>query len=58
MSHLKPTNDFIFKKLFGEPIDDNITYHYIQLPKFLEQTKEIKTKEEQWLAYITNSLNK
>ena len=42
----------------GEPIDDNITYHYIQLPKFLEQTKEIKTKEEQWLAYITNSLNK
>ena len=42
----------------GEPVDNNITYHYIQLPKFLEQTREIKTKEEQWLAYITNSLNK
>lgn len=33
-------------------------YHYIQLPKFLEQVTEIKNKEEQWLAYISNSLNK
>ncbi|MBR2787490.1 MAG: hypothetical protein IKD76_08510, partial [Clostridia bacterium] len=32
-------------------------YHYIQLPKFLEQVEEIKTKEEQWLAYLTCSLN-
>ena len=36
---------------------DKIEYHYIQLPKFLEQVKEIKTKEEQWLAYFTYSLN-
>ena len=42
----------------GEPIDNNITYHFIQLPKFLEQTRQIKTKEEQWLAYFTHSLNK
>ena len=31
-------------------------YHFIQLPRFLEQVREIKTKEEQWLAYMTCSL--
>ena len=39
-------------------LTNNITYHYIQLPKFLEQVKEIKTPEEQWLAYLSGSLNK
>ena len=24
MSHLKPTNDFIFKKLFGEPKNEKL----------------------------------
>ena len=42
----------------NEDLFDKIEYHYIQLPKFLEQVREIKTKEEQWLAYISNSLNK
>ena len=41
----------------NEELSDIIEYHYIQLPKFLEQVKEIKTKEEQWLAYLTCSLN-
>ena len=45
--------DFNNEELLQKP-----EYHYIQLPKFLEQVKEIKTKEEQWLAYISNSLNK
>ena len=42
----------------NEELSDIIEYHYIQLPKFLKQVKEIKTKEEQWLAYLTCSLNK
>ena len=42
----------------NEEVAQNITYHYIQLPKFLEQVKEIKTPEEQWLAYLSGSLNK
>lgn len=42
----------------NENIFDKVEYHYIQLPKFLKQVKEIVTKEEQWLAYISNSLNK
>lgn len=29
-----------------------------KLPKFLKQVDEIKTEEEQWLAYISGSLNK
>ena len=39
-------------------LTNNITYHYIQLPKFFEQVNEIKTPEEQWLAYLSGSLNK
>ena len=42
----------------NEELSEKIEYHYIQLPKFLEQVTEIKSKEEQWLAYISNSLNK
>ena len=42
----------------NEILSQKIEYHYIQLPKFLEQVDEIKTKEEQWLAYLTCSLNK
>lgn len=41
----------------NEDLSQKIEYHYIQLPKFLEQVEEIKTKEEQWLAYLTCSLN-
>ena len=36
---------------------DNIVYHFIQLPKFIEQIKEINTQEEQWLAYLSCSLS-
>ncbi len=39
-------------------LSDDIIYHYIQLPKFIKQTREIKTKKEQWLAYISHQLNK
>ena len=42
----------------NEELSEKIEYHYIQLPKFLEQVTEIQNKEEQWLAYISNSLNK
>jgi len=41
----------------NEIVSDNMEYHYIQLPKFLKQVKEIKTEEEQWLAYMSGSLN-
>ena len=41
----------------NEELSEKIEYHYIQLPKFLEQVTEITTKEEQWLAYLSCSLN-
>ena len=40
-----------------EVVSDNIVYHYIQLPRFIESLEEIKTDEEAWLAYISNQLN-
>ena len=39
-----------------EVVSDNIVYHYIQLPRFIESLEEIKTDEEAWLAYISNQL--
>lgn len=42
----------------NEIITDKIEYHYIQLPKFIENVEEIKEDEEIWLAYISNQLNK
>ena len=42
----------------SEVLSDDITYHFIQLPKFYKQVKEIKTPEEQWLAYLSCQLNK
>ena len=42
----------------NEVITDKIEYHYIQLPRFFETVKEIKTDEEMWLAYISNQLSK
>lgn len=42
----------------NEEVSKNIIYHYFQLPKFLKQVKAISTPEEQWLAYLTGSLNK
>ena len=41
----------------GEILSDDITYHYIQLPKFFKQVDEITTLEEQWLAYLSCQLN-
>ena len=41
----------------NEIVSKNIEFHYIQLPKFLKQVDEIKTVEQQWLAYISGSLN-
>ena len=41
-----------------EVLSDDIVYHYIQLPKFYNQIKEIITPEEQWLTYISCQLNK
>ena len=42
----------------NEEVSNNIIYYYFQLPRFLEQVEEIKTPEEQWLAYLSGSLNK
>lgn len=42
----------------NEEVSKNIVYHYFQLPRFVEQTREIKTPEEQWLAYLSGSLDK
>ena len=42
----------------NEVVSKNIEYHYFQLPKFLKQVTEIKNPEEQWLAYLSGSLNK
>ena len=42
----------------NEVITDKIEFHYIQLPKFIENVEEIKEDEEIWLAYISNQLNK
>lgn len=34
-----------------------IEHHFIQLPKFIEQVKVIKTEKEKWLAYFSGQLN-
>ena len=39
-------------------VSENIEYHYIQLPKFIETVTEIKTPEEQWIAYLTRKLKR
>ena len=41
----------------NEVLSDNITYHFIQLPKFIKQVEEIVTPEHQWLAYLSHQLN-
>ena len=46
------------KESDNKVISQNITYHYIQLPRFIEEVREIKTEEEQWLAYLSCQLNK
>ena len=45
---------FIFKL---NKNDYNIVYYFIQLPKFIEQVREINTPEEEWLAYLSCSLS-
>lgn len=42
----------------NEKVTDNLEYHIIQFPKFFEQVKEIKTKKEAWIAYLSNQLNR
>ena len=48
----------IIRSSNGEILSEDIIYHFIQLPKFYKQVKEIKTPEEQWLAYLSCQLNK
>ncbi|MBR2290461.1 MAG: Rpn family recombination-promoting nuclease/putative transposase [Clostridia bacterium] len=47
----------LIRKSNNEVLAEDITYHFIQLPKFIKQTREIKTEKEQWLAYISHQLN-
>jgi predicted transposase/invertase (TIGR01784 family) len=47
----------IKKESNNEVLSDNITYHYFQLPKFIEEGRKIETPEEQWLAYLSCQLN-
>ena len=42
----------------NEVFSPNITTHIFQLPRFIENVEEIKTEEEQWLAYLSGNLNK
>ena len=42
----------------NEIVSENIECHFFQIPRFLEQIQEIKTAEEQWLAYLSGNLNK
>ncbi len=48
----------IVKKSNKEILTEDIKYHYIQMPKFIEEVEEIKTREEQWLGYLSCQLNK
>lgn len=41
----------------NEILSESISYHFIQLPKFIEEVREIKTPEEQWLAYLSCQLD-
>jgi predicted transposase/invertase (TIGR01784 family) len=41
----------------NEILSEKITYHYFQLPKFIEEGRKIETPEEQWLAYLSCQLN-
>ena len=40
-----------------EILSNNFKVHFFQMPKFIKNVKEIKTPEEQWLAYLSNQLN-
>ncbi len=55
-----PYHEFskIIRNSNGEVLSEDITYHFIQLPKFYKQVTEIVTLEEQWLAYLSCQLNK
>jgi predicted transposase/invertase (TIGR01784 family) len=49
---------YMKKNSNNEILNDKITYHYFQLPKFIKEVNTIKTEEEQWLAYLSCQLNK
>jgi predicted transposase/invertase (TIGR01784 family) len=48
---------YLKKESDNEIVSDSIVYHYIQLPKFIEDVRSIQTREEQWLAYLSCQLN-
>ncbi|MBR2289412.1 MAG: PD-(D/E)XK nuclease family transposase [Clostridia bacterium] len=41
----------------NEVLSNNFKTHFFQIPKFIKDVKEIKTPEEQWLAYLSCQLN-
>jgi predicted transposase/invertase (TIGR01784 family) len=45
------------RDLTKEVVSEKLEYHYIQLPRFLEEVSVIKNPEEQWLAYLSCQLN-
>jgi predicted transposase/invertase (TIGR01784 family) len=49
---------YLRKNSNNEILNDKITYHYFQLPKFIKEVNTIKTEEEQWLAYLSCQLSK
>lgn len=49
---------YSYKNKDSTDVKKYIEHHFIQLPKFIEQVKEIKTEEEKWLAYFSGQLNK
>jgi len=40
-----------------EVLSNNFKVHFFQMPKFIKDVKEIKTPEQQWLAYLSCQLN-
>ena len=49
---------YSYKNKDGSDEKNFIEHHFIQLPKFIKNIKEIKTEEEKWLAYFSGQLNK
>jgi predicted transposase/invertase (TIGR01784 family) len=48
---------YLVRESNREKITEKVEYHYIQMPKFFRQIKEICSPEEQWIAYISHQLN-
>lgn len=41
----------------SEILSNHFKIHFFQMPKFIRDVREIKTPEEQWLAYLSSQLN-